>query len=130
MHTLRFYERQDLLISPVRRTSGGRRVYRREDVDWLVICTRLRASGMSLADLRAFAALVREGPGNEDQRLALLRAHQSHIQAQLDELQGCLDLINWKVGIYEEHLTRGTARGVWDPTTAQDLASRSPAASA
>lgn len=66
VHVLRFYERENLLLAPVRRTSGGRRVYGQQDVDSLSICTRLRALGMPLADLRAFAALVREGPGNED----------------------------------------------------------------
>ncbi|GAA2352101.1 MerR family transcriptional regulator [Saccharopolyspora halophila] len=120
VHALRFYEQQDLLLAPVRRTAGGRRVYHREDVDWLHICTRLRTSGMPLADLRAFAALVRQGPGNEDQRLALLRKHRQQVQAQLHELQGCLELISWKVGVYEQHLARGTTRGVWDPTTATD----------
>ncbi|WCB40217.1 MerR family transcriptional regulator [Gordonia polyisoprenivorans] len=61
VHALRFYEREDLLIGPIERTSGGRRRYREVDIDWLRICTRLRESGMPLADLRRFAALVREG---------------------------------------------------------------------
>lgn len=117
VHALRFYERQDLLVSPVRRSSGGRRIYQQADVDWLTICTRLRASGMPLAKLRAFAALVRQGPGNEEQRLSLLREHQSHIQRQLSELQACLDLTDWKVGLYEAHIHMGTAQGVWDPIT-------------
>lgn len=117
VHALRFYERQGLLLSPVCRNTSGRRVYRQADVDWLRICTRLRTSGMPLAKLRAFAALVRQGPGNEDQRLTLLREHQEHVRAQMDELQSCLDLISWKVGIYEGHVSRGTAQGIWDPAS-------------
>lgn len=117
VHALRFYERQELLLSPVRRTSSGRRVYREADVEWLRICTRLRASGMPLAKLRTFTALVRQGPGNEDQRLALLREHEEHVRAQMADLQDCLDLISWKAGIYEQHVSRGTARGIWDPAS-------------
>lgn len=126
VYTLRFYERQDLLVSPVRRTAGGRRVYGQTDVDWLHMCTRLRASGMPLARLRTFAALVRAGSGNEDQRLALLREHQAQVQAQLTELQGCLDAITWKVDIYEKHVSQGTAEGFWDPVHS---ASSTPTAS-
>lgn len=118
-HTLRFYEREGLLLTPVSRTSGGRRVYDPQNVHWLGICTRLRASGMSLANLRAFTALVRQGPGNEDERLELLRAHQAEVQEQLEELRAGLDLISWKVGIYEDRLAHGTTHGVWDPTVAE-----------
>jgi DNA-binding transcriptional MerR regulator len=46
---------------PLRRTPGGRRTYTAVDVDWLRICVRLRESGMPLADLTRFAALVRQG---------------------------------------------------------------------
>ncbi|NKE10813.1 MerR family transcriptional regulator, partial [Kocuria subflava] len=58
VHTLRFYERKGLLIASVRRSSGGRRIYTEADVEWLDICTRLRASGMPLAKLQTFAAMV------------------------------------------------------------------------
>ncbi|NHD18853.1 MULTISPECIES: MerR family transcriptional regulator [unclassified Actinopolyspora] len=115
VYTLRFYERRGLLLSPVHRTSGGRRRYHQEDVDWLRICTRLRSSGMSLERLREFTELVRQGPGNEQQRLALLHEHREHVRARITELRECLDLITWKTDIYEQHVNRGTARGVWDP---------------
>ncbi|SDJ99675.1 hypothetical protein SAMN04487820_103342 [Actinopolyspora mzabensis] len=74
---------------------------------------------MPLVELRAFAALVREGPGNEEQRLDLLRRHREHVRGQLAELEECLELITWKVGVYEGHLSEGTARGVWDPSVSE-----------
>ncbi|WP_310964028.1 MerR family transcriptional regulator [Nocardioides terrisoli] len=122
VHALRFYERENLMVSPVQRTSGGRRIYTQTDVDWLTICTKLRASGMPLASLQTFADLVRQGPGNEHQRLDLLRSHQARVQAQLDALTECLDLITWKVAVYEEHVATDTAEGLWDPaaTSAAD----------
>ena len=45
VHALRFYEDAELLVAPIERDSGGRRRYRAADVEWLRICTRLRASG-------------------------------------------------------------------------------------
>ncbi|WUT32670.1 MerR family transcriptional regulator [Streptomyces sp. NBC_00691] len=116
VHALRFYEREALLAGPVRRTPGGRRQYTASDVDWLLICVRLRASGMPLADLKRFAELVRQGPGNETQRLDLLDTHRQRVDAQIQALEECRSLIAWKAGVYAEHLARGEAAGLWDPT--------------
>src|SRR3954453_15978157 len=64
VHALRFYEREGLMLAQqVTRGTSGHRRYSRQDVHWLRICTKLRASGMSLAKIRHYAELVREGPG-------------------------------------------------------------------
>lgn len=128
VHALRYYEHQELLIGPVRRTSGGRRAYTAVDVDWLRICVRLRESGMPLADLTRFAALVRQGPGNEEDRLKLLDEHRERIEAQIQALEECRSLIEWKVGVYTEHLRAGSATGLWDPTAHQPLTADSGSA--
>ncbi|MBP2579883.1 DNA-binding transcriptional MerR regulator [Streptomyces sp. PvR006] len=116
VHALRFYEREGLLVGPVRRTSGGRRRYTSPDVEWLQICVRLRESGMPLADLKRFAELVRHGPGNEAERLRLLDAHRRRVDAQIQALEECRSVIAWKADVYAEHLARDGARGLWDPT--------------
>ncbi|WP_206793008.1 MerR family transcriptional regulator [Amycolatopsis sp. MtRt-6] len=117
VHALRFYERAGLLVGPVQRTAGGRRRYSALDVDWLLICVKLRESGMPLTDLKQFAELVRQGPGNEAERLQLLETHQRRVDAQIQALEECRSVITWKVGVYADHLARGQAGGLWDPTT-------------
>jgi DNA-binding transcriptional MerR regulator len=113
VHTLRFYEREGLLPSPVRRGPDGRRSYSEDDADWLEMCTNFRASGMPLPEIRRYATLVREGPGNETDRLAVLRQHQHRVTQQITQLTECLDLITYKVKIYEEHVAEGTAALLW-----------------
>jgi DNA-binding transcriptional MerR regulator len=114
VHALRFYEREGLLLSQhVARGTGGHRRYSPQDVNWLRLCTRLRRSGMPLAKIRRFAELVREGPGNEQQRLELLREQQRGVEHQLAELQECLRIISRKVGIYEQSLADDTAPDPW-----------------
>jgi hypothetical protein len=39
-------------------------------------------------------------------------ADSSHSRA----LEECRSVIAWKVGVYAEHLARGEADGLWDPT--------------
>lgn len=109
VHALRFYEREGILANPVRRGPAGRRAYSEDDVEWLTLCIILRASGMPLPAIRRYTELVRAGGGNEGERLALLRDHEQHVLAQMGQLNRCLDLIRFKVGVYEDLLDRAAA---------------------
>jgi DNA-binding transcriptional MerR regulator len=115
VHALRFYEREGLLADPVRRESNGRRVYTEDDVEWLDMCIKFRSSGMPLDTIRKYTDLVRQGPGNEQARLELLRSHQDDVAAQIDELNECMRVITHKVTVYQEHLNAGTANSLWAP---------------
>ncbi|WFE49431.1 MerR family transcriptional regulator [Micromonospora sp. WMMD1155] len=113
VHTLRLYERAGLLAGEVRRDASGRRVYSEWDVEWLTNCVKFRTSGMPHATISRLAQLVREGTGNEAERLDLLREHQRHVTEQLARLRDCLDLIDRKVDSYERHLTAGASGDPW-----------------
>ncbi|MGI5163782.1 MerR family transcriptional regulator [Spirillospora sp. CA-253888] len=115
VHALRFFEKEGLFLRTIPRSDGGRRIYRPADVEWLLLCNRLRASGMPIATVQEFARLVRSGPGNEDERLALLREHERNVRARIDELAECLEIVRGKVAVYEEHVRAGTAAGLWAP---------------
>ncbi|MEW4369906.1 MerR family transcriptional regulator [Paenibacillus kandeliae] len=113
VHSLRFYEREGLLLTTrISRDEGGRRRYSEADVQWLAICTRLRSSGMPIAEIRRFAELVRLGPGNEYERLAILKEHQQRVIRQVEELNECLDVITSKADIYESHLRQQQAQQI------------------
>ncbi|WP_033261800.1 MerR family transcriptional regulator [Amycolatopsis vancoresmycina] len=115
-HTLRYYERAGLVVTQVDRTSGGRRRYRKLDLDWIKICTKLRATGMPIKTIRRYADLVAAGRGNEPERLALLEEHRADVLARLAELQENLALIDRKIGVYRGRLAAGDADGLWAPT--------------
>ena len=120
VHALRFYEREGLLTDPVRRDAGGRRVYGEHDIEWLGVCVKLRASGMPLPAIRRYVELVREGVGNEQQRLAIMREHRDQVIAQIAELTECLNLISYKIEFYEECLGpfAGNGNGKAQPSEA------------
>jgi DNA-binding transcriptional MerR regulator len=109
VHALRFYEREGLFLNPVERGAGGRRVYTEDDVEWLTLLLILRGSGMPLPEIRRYTDLVREGQGNEPDRLVLLLEHQQRVVAEIGELTRCLDLIRFKVGVYEDILSAESA---------------------
>ena len=113
VHTLRLYEREDLLINAVARDAGGRRIYGADDVTWLRNCALLRSSGRALQSIRVFAALVRLGPGNEADRLRVLEQHLQHARSRMVELQAAERLITEKIASYSAHLREGTATDLW-----------------
>ena len=117
VHTLRYYERAGLVVSPVDRTSGGRRRYRGLDLKWIIICTKLRATGMPIRGLRRYAELVAAGPGNEEERLALLEAHRAEVLARLAEIQENLKIIDHKIDVYRGSLAAGEADRLWAPVS-------------
>ncbi|MEU4193276.1 MerR family transcriptional regulator [Kribbella sp. NPDC026611] len=121
VHALRFYEREGLLADQVRRESNGRRVYTEDDVEWLDMCIKFRSSGMPLDTIRKYTDLVRQGSGNEQERLELLRSHQEHVATQLADLQECMRVITHKVTVYQQHLDSGDADCLWSgPPVARD----------
>ncbi len=97
-HTLRYYERDGLMLD-VGRASGHRR-YSERDLGWIELITKLRATGMPIREVRRYAELVRAGDGNEDERLALLRAHRERVRVQLDTMAAYLDAIDTKISYY------------------------------
>lgn len=111
--TLRYYERDGLLLRPVPRSASGHRRYDDTDLRWILLVTRLRATGMHIRDIRRYADLVRAGSGNESERLALLQAHREEVLRELAEVTAHLGAIDHKIGIYQDHLAR--TEGLTDP---------------
>ncbi len=105
-HTLRYYERDGLLLEQVGRATTGHRRYTERDLVWITLITRLRATGMPIRDIRSYAELCRRGEGNESERLALLLAHRDRVLAELAATTAHLSAINGKIGIYQDRLER------------------------
>jgi DNA-binding transcriptional MerR regulator len=97
-HTLRWYERIGLL-DRVARTPDGRRQFSDADLDWLLLLSRLRATGMPVRDMLRYADLVRSG-AHEQERVDLLRQHRERVRESLREQQECLKLLDAKIGNY------------------------------
>jgi DNA-binding transcriptional MerR regulator len=100
-HTLRYYERDGLMRTAVRRSASGHRAYDEADLAWITLIAKLRATGMPIRDVKQYAALVRAGAGNETERLDLLKAHRQRVLQQLDEVRSHLGAIDYKIDLYE-----------------------------
>jgi DNA-binding transcriptional MerR regulator len=106
VHTLRYYEDAGLLVTPIERNGSGHRRFTADDVEWIVVCTKLRATGMPIRRIREYADLVRDGDGNEAMRLELLEAHRVDVIEQLAAVRRNLELIDYKISLYREKCGR------------------------
>ncbi|MGN9765037.1 MerR family transcriptional regulator [Micromonospora sp. SD12] len=98
-YTLRWYE-QEGLVAPVERDSAGRRRYTERDVDWLLLLTRLRRTGMPVRDMRRYTELARQGDATLAGRRALFETHRARVLTRMAELEEDLKVLNYKIDNY------------------------------
>src|SRR5690606_21147497 len=101
-HTLRYYEREGLLLREVDRSATGHRLYHEDDISWIKMITRLRATGMPIREVRRYADLARAGDATREERLELLRAHRQRVVEWLATVEEHLKAIDYKIEFYEE----------------------------
>ena len=106
VHAIRWYETQGLMPGVIR-DGGGRRVYSEYHVGWLDLMERLRSTGMSIAQMRAYTELVKQGSASLEQRRALLAAHQARVRETIARWTEALALIDAKVEFYDEWVASG-----------------------
>ena len=94
--TLRYYEELGLLPG-VRRRAGGRRIYGPDELERLRFISRLKALGLSLAEIKELNAVYGIG-GSTRAMLArldeLLARHRADVEARIEELAGLRDEID------------------------------------
>jgi DNA-binding transcriptional MerR regulator len=68
---------------------------------------RLRYTGMSIAQMREYTTLVKQGDAALKQRRALLAAHQARTRATIARWTQALALIDAKIEFYDEWVADG-----------------------
>ena len=106
VHTIRWYEAQGL-IPGVTRDAGGRRVYGDLHISWLELMDRLRRTGMSIAEMREYTELVKQGNSTLGKRQALLAAHREQVRDMIAEWQLAMKLLDSKIDFYGEWVASG-----------------------
>ena len=104
-HTLRYYEKEGLLVD-VERTPGGFRQYSDADLESLNLICCLKNTGMSLQEITRFLELTHQGDQTLKERVELLRAHREHVINRMQEMQIYLDKVTWKLNFFSEKLRK------------------------
>lgn len=99
--TIRFYEKSGLCPF-IERGPDGKRRFSATDSDWLTLLASLRATGMPLAEMRAFAGLYASGDSTIPERRAALLTHRQSLEARQAELDRCRTILDRKLKKYDE----------------------------
>ena len=105
--TLRYYDKEGLLPF-VERSSGGIRMFKDEDMEWLRLLGCLKKAGMPLKEIRDFMDLSRQGDATIGRRLKLIEKQRQSVLDQQKQLEETLHMLDYKRWYYQTALKAGT----------------------
>ena len=105
--TLRYYDKERLLPF-VERSSGGIRMFRENDFEWLQVIRCMKKAGMSIKDIRQYIELSMQGDDTIDTRLEMFRHQREVLTQQIQQLQHTLETVEYKCWFYEAAKAAGT----------------------
>ncbi|MBF4565124.1 MerR family transcriptional regulator [Plantibacter sp. VKM Ac-2876] len=98
--TIRYYEKEGIAPAPGRGPDGWRR-YDTAALSWLAGTVMLRGTGMSVQEMREYAAAYRAG-ADDAERLALLEEHHAAVLERQAEVQRHLAALERKIAAYRQ----------------------------
>ncbi len=109
--TLRYYDKEGLLPF-VERSSGGIRMFRESDLEWLQVIGCMKRAGMSIRDIRRYIELARQGDDTIDTRLQMFRRQREVLTQQIAQMQRTLETVEYKCWFYETAQAAGSVEAV------------------
>ena len=103
--TLRFYEKVGL-IPPVNRNQSGIRDYSEADLRRVEFIKCMRGAGLPIEALTQYMNLVMQGDKTIEARKEILIDQRDLLVARIQEMQKTLDLLDYKIKVYEEALLK------------------------
>ena len=103
--TLRYYEKEHLL-PPIKKNSSNQRVYNDDDLKWLDIIMCMRKTGMTIAYIRNYIELCKQGDETLEHRFEILKKQKEILTLQQQELDKNIEMINLKIDLYQEKLVK------------------------
>lgn len=98
-HTLRFYEKQQL-IKNISRDENGYRIYSDFDIEWIHFLIKVKNTGMPLNELQQYSELMAQGNLTLPEREKMLLKHRERVENEISDLTHTLTKIDEKLDRY------------------------------
>lgn len=105
--TLRYYDREGLL-SGIKRSNGGIRVFSDQEIGTLKVIECLQATGMQIKDIKRFLDWCEEGESTLEKRRKMFHECRAIVEKQMEELQKTLEIVQYKCWYYDTACEAGT----------------------
>ena len=103
VHAVRYYCDMGL-VPNLRHDEHGNRLFDAESINWLRAVGFLRASGMSIAQIKHYFALCQQGSATLQERQAILLSLKQQAEADLVAAQSRVHCLNEKVQSLQESI--------------------------
>ena len=112
-YTVRYYDNEGL-IPFVSRTQSNVRMFSDYDLSWLRIVHCLRATNLSINDIKKYIDLCLKGNKTIPQRAEIIFAQEKKLEEQLEELNSQMKILQKKKKYYKE-LLKNKSNDIWNP---------------
>ena len=93
------------LVPNVKRDKNNRRISDEKDIKWIKDLVCLKKCGMSIQEMKDYLALCLEGPSTITRRKEMLSVKREELLSSIQELESCVDYIDWKQQFYDDVLS-------------------------
>ncbi len=101
--TLKFYCNEGL-VPNVQRDKNNRRIFRERDIEWIKSLLCLKNCGFSIAEMRQYVKLCKQGKTSISERQKMLNEKLSNLHHNLKELEKSINYIHKKQQFYQDVL--------------------------
>jgi DNA-binding transcriptional MerR regulator len=105
--TIRYYDKEGLLPF-LERSPSGYRIFKDSDISTLHVIECFKSTGMSIAEMKRFMAMVKRGDESLEERYQVFLKRKETVQKQIDELQKQMNTIEHKLWYYKTAIEAGT----------------------
>lgn len=110
-HTLRYYEKEGLVVPE--RDSNNIRYYTEENKLWAEFILHMKATGMSLEDLKRYTKSWELGEEGINDMLEILINHRANVMDKLETYKRNLELLNTKIDFYQSNIEKNKAADLY-----------------
>ncbi|EAF9600973.1 MerR family transcriptional regulator [Listeria monocytogenes] len=110
--TLRYYEEEKLLIPA--RNEKNYRVYTEEDYCWVQLLLKMKQTGMTITNIKNFAALQKQGDMTLPNRIEILNNHMKNLYEQQKDLAETISFVAKKSGWISREVINTTGKASRD----------------
>lgn len=110
--TLRYYDDEGLL--PNIKRVNGRRVFEEEDFKWLKLLSCMKEINMPIKKIREYVQLTQQGDSTLQARFEMILQQKQIILSQVEELNKCLKVFEFKEEYYKKAIAAGSEKAVAD----------------
>lgn len=112
-HTVRYYDNEGL-IPFVTRTQSNIRMFSDYDLSWFKTVHCLRATDLSINDIKKYIELCLKGNKTIPQRAKIIFNQEKKLQEHLKELQNQMEILQKKKKYYK-NLLKNKTTDIWNP---------------